>query len=533
MARDPDKQFLLNGLRHGFSITKQQHRISPAQCNNYRSATCPENRPYVEAQITREIALGRYLVTSTKPTIISALGAIPKSDKPHSFRLIHDASRPTLESLNSYARPDSFSFTTVDSAIKLINPGDYLCKVDISEAYRHAGLHPNQYHMTGLQWQFTDNKRPTWFYDTRLPFGASESVGCFHRITQSITRMMRLRSQCHVLCYVDDLFIVSKDRQACAKTKDILIQLLRDLGFTIKWEKVVGPSQKLQFLGISLDSVTGTMSIPHGKLTEIRDSASSWITNKKVTKRDLQSMVGKISWVAKCVKAIRPILRTLIDLQKRLKRPFHHIRLPKQTQLDIRYFVHWAAHFNGTVFFRSMEKPSPENSVYTDASLTAGAAYHHGDFVYSYWAADMPHIASETIYIKELCAIQLAFRRWCSNWKNRVVHLFTDNKGAEWALKRGLTRNESANNILKEIMWSAAWNNIELSVHYVSSKNNCIADALSRIDNEQFLLFAARLLAKVGRYILHPSYNILEHMSPTSLFFLSQAFRWQKRRGWT
>ena len=204
--------------------------------------------------------------------------------------------------------------------------------------------------------------------------------------------------------------------------------------------------------------------MPHGKLTEIRDSASSWVTNKKVTKRDLQSMVGKISWVAKCVKAIIPILRTLIDLQKRLKRPFHHIRLPKQTQLDIRYFVHWAAHFNGTVFFRSMEKPSP------DASLTAGAAYHHGDFVYSYWAADMPHIASETIYIKELCAIQLAFRRWCSNWKNRVVHLFTDNKGAEWALKRGLTRNESANNILKEIMWSAAWNNIELSVHYVSSK---------------------------------------------------------------
>jgi hypothetical protein len=171
--------------------------------------------------------------------------------------------------------------------------------------------------------------------------------------------------------------------------------------------------------------------------------------------------------------------------------------------------------------------------VYADASLSAGAAYHHGDFVYSYWAADMPHIATEAIYVKELCAIQIACRRWCSIWKNCVVHIFTDNKGAEWALRKGLTRNTNANNILKEILWIAAWNNIEFSVHYVSSKNNYVADALSRIDNEQFLLYAAMLLKQVGRHILHPNYNILVHMSLTSLSFLSQAFRWQKRRGWT
>jgi hypothetical protein len=179
LSQDPDRQFLLNGLRHGFAITKPQDNVSPVQCSNYRSATSLENSPYIEAQLIRELSLGRYIATSTKPTIVSALGAIPKPDKAHSFRLIHDASRPQLGSLNSYARPDSFTFTTVDSAIKLTDPGSYMCKVDISEAYRHVGLHPSQYHMTGLQWHFSGNNRPTWLYDTRLPFGASESVRLF------------------------------------------------------------------------------------------------------------------------------------------------------------------------------------------------------------------------------------------------------------------------------------------------------------------------------------------------------------------
>jgi hypothetical protein len=73
---------------------------------------------------------------------------------------------------------------------------------------------------------------------------------------------------------------------------DILTQVLVDLGFIINWGKVVGPSQQLQFLDISLDSVVGTMSIPDDKLTAIRESTKLWINKKKVTKFELQSLVG-------------------------------------------------------------------------------------------------------------------------------------------------------------------------------------------------------------------------------------------------
>ncbi len=66
-----------------------------------------------------------------------------------------------------------------------------------------------------------------------------------------------------------------------------------------------------------------------------------------------------------------------------------------------------------------------------------------------------------------------------------------DNKGAEWALRKGLTRNCAANVILKEIMWISAWFNINYTVHYVTSKDNYIADSLSRMYNAHYLLSIA------------------------------------------
>ena len=64
LENDPDRNFLLEGIGNGFCI------------------------------------IGNDVDTQEKPTIISAIGAIPKSEK--SVRLIHDASRPMGLGLNDY-----------------------------------------------------------------------------------------------------------------------------------------------------------------------------------------------------------------------------------------------------------------------------------------------------------------------------------------------------------------------------------------------------------------------------------------------
>ena len=44
--------------------------------NNYKSATGPNTGDKVEQTLIEEIALGNYVVTDTKPTILTALGAV-------------------------------------------------------------------------------------------------------------------------------------------------------------------------------------------------------------------------------------------------------------------------------------------------------------------------------------------------------------------------------------------------------------------------------------------------------------------------
>lgn len=484
-------------------------------CNNYKSATCPQNRIQVESQIKEELRLGRYIITPHKPTIVSALGAIPKPDGT-GVRLIHDCSRPLGQGVNAYADPESFSFESVDTALKYIKPGSFMAKIDIKSAYRHVGIHPDNYHVTGLQWHFAGDPQPTFMYDTRLMFGASESVGCFHRLTQSVVRMVQRRVQCAVLCYLDDFLIISDSAEACKQSMDILLSILLELGFNINWDKLVTPTNCITFLGILLNSISMTMSIPEAKLCEIKNCAEQWLHKSKATKKDIQSFVGKLAWAARCVKAIRPCFRSLIDLQKRLKHKSHRTRIPSSIKQDIQYFIKWCVRFNGVVFCDPLQQPQPDTTLFCDASLQAGAAWCDRDFVYSNWEADFPSISQQPIFVKEMCAVLLAVRRWCKRWQFKRVHIYTDNKGVEWALRTGTTRNPFANQLLKDILWLMAWHNVTCHVHYVNTKDNYIADSLSRLDDPAYHHHAVIALKALDIDTVKPNFSFLNHMSLNS-----------------
>ena len=72
-------QDILYGMSNGFKSVNFLG-YQPAEQENYRSATCDENRSAVEQQIKKEVREGRYVIVHEKPTIISALGAVIKKE---------------------------------------------------------------------------------------------------------------------------------------------------------------------------------------------------------------------------------------------------------------------------------------------------------------------------------------------------------------------------------------------------------------------------------------------------------------------
>ena len=93
---DIDKNFILNGIKNGFDLIDDdinKSNICSCEVDNYSSATDNKVKNIVEKQILHEIAEGNYVISDKKPTIISAIGTVPKPNS-NEIRLIHDCSKP-------------------------------------------------------------------------------------------------------------------------------------------------------------------------------------------------------------------------------------------------------------------------------------------------------------------------------------------------------------------------------------------------------------------------------------------------------
>ncbi|MCP4932897.1 MAG: hypothetical protein GY927_01530 [bacterium] len=232
---DPDRLFILDGIKNGFRIVNENSVPVSACVENYKSAMDSPFREKVEDQLLSEILAGNYQPCSSAPTIISALGAIPKPNG-RDVRLIHDCSRPSGSAVNDYAENIPFRYQTLDDAVNITGKNYWLAKVDLKSAYRSVDIHPENYEFTGLQWTFRGTQEPIFLIDTKLPFGARLAPGIFNRLTQSVRRMMA-RKGFNVTVYLDDFYVSAPTRELCQTALNTLLDLLSRPGILYRlWE---------------------------------------------------------------------------------------------------------------------------------------------------------------------------------------------------------------------------------------------------------------------------------------------------------
>ena len=137
-----------------------------------------------------------------------------------------------------------------------------------------------------------------------------------------------------ILAYLDDFLIIDDSKDECELAYCELIHLLSELGFGINWEKAVAPTQRLTFLGIEIDTVLRQLCLLESKLCELRELLSDTLLKQSITKRDLQSLVGKLNFAARMVFGDRTFLWQIINVINTLSRPHHNIRINKQLRAD-------------------------------------------------------------------------------------------------------------------------------------------------------------------------------------------------------
>ena len=101
------------------------------------------------------------------------------------------------------------------------------------------------------------------------------------------------------------------------------------LGVSLAPNKVFGPTQVLEFLGIILDSDLMEARLSEEKVHKLQVLISSMQPRRKCTKRQLLSLIGSLSFSTKVIVPGHPFLSCLIKLSTTLRQMDHFVYLKR------------------------------------------------------------------------------------------------------------------------------------------------------------------------------------------------------------
>lgn len=113
----------------------------------------------------------------------------------------------------------------------------------------------------------------------------------------------------------------------------------KDLGTPIAADMTVGPTTKLVFLGILFDTTTMTMAWPSNKLDKLLQVTKSFLSVKKLTFKELQSLIGLLNFACRVVAPGRAFCRRFINATVGISKPHYRVRLTKNIKQDLNFIV--------------------------------------------------------------------------------------------------------------------------------------------------------------------------------------------------
>ena len=215
----------------------------------------------------------------------------------------------------------------------------------------------------------------------------------------------------------------------------------------------------------------------------------SFTTRKKCTKRQLLSLIGKLSFACKVVPAGRIFLRRLIDLSMTVQRFHHHIRISQEARLDIIWWLDFLPTWPGSSLILDTHwTSSPSMNLYTDASGSEGwGAFWCGRWLQASWS---PAQSVRPIFWKELFAVVNAVNTWGHQWAKQKILLHCDNEAVVEIWRKGSTRDTETMALVRLLYFCAARYDINVVITHIRGTDNCIADSLSRFQLHRFQVLA-------------------------------------------
>ncbi len=405
------------------------------------------------------------IVEVPSPVFLSSLFVIPK--KSGGFRPVIN-----LKGLNQYVVHRHFKMEGLPLLKHLIQPGDWLAKLDLKHAYFTVPIHFADQELLQFKWQ------EKIYQFNCLPFGLSSAPWAFTKMLKPLIAFFRARG-IRLVIYLDDILLMSSSKEKLKEDVLLVRTVLELVGFVVNEEKsICDPSQLIEFLGLIIDSIAMTLSLPSSKVDSLVASCKKLISQPKSSLRELASVMGNFSWAIPAVPFARAHYRNLQSLYNiNLKRATEFdgkLTLSEGAILDLRWWISNLSIVNG----KSLISAKPSLIIYSDASLLGWGAVCNNVTANGPWSS-----SDSSRHINEL-ELQAAFnglQSFAISMSDVAILLMMDNTTAvSYVNKTGGPKSIELCSLAVEMSSWCEVRGISLEAAYLPGSLNILADMESR-----------------------------------------------------
>ena len=480
---------LIHNLKYGHEL----HYTGPSVtrwCTNLKSVT--ENPQLAREKIMKEVELGRIAgpfntieESGLESVIVSPIGLVPKSTG--GFRVIHHLSYPRGEGINAFIS-DEFSrvsYARFDDALRILasyGPHSKMAKVDVKSAYRLLPMRTEDFKYLGFH---IEGKL---FIEKMAPMGARGSARqweAFGHIWEWLIKQQK-HFKGATIRYLDDLMVITPPEDNNShRALEIVENLCEDIGLPLATEKTVPPTTQITFLGITIDSSSQTISVPEGKVADIKTELTKLQQKRNVKVRKILSLAGSLSFMTRAIPAGRPFLRRMFDGVKG-KEKHRWTLVTEGIKLDIQTWLDFLDGYNGSTKFPPLVRATPpEIDIYTDASLAGYGIVCDKQWVMETFPSfDDPQ---PSMTWRELYPILVAVYVFENKLKDKKVCFHTDNSGVFHILHKLSSDKTEIMDLVRPLTLQCLKLNIMICTKFVPTQYNIWADPISRISPQIFL----------------------------------------------
>lgn len=395
----------------------------------------------------------------------SCVFPVPKQNGKHRLVL-------NLKNLNEFMKYEHFKLEDWRTVTTLMDKDMFMVKIDLKDAYHFVPIGKSSRKYLRFEWQ-----GKAYEYQC-LPFGLSVAPLIFTKLMKVLAKHLRKLGYLSVF-YLDDILLLGRTEDECKSNLNMTLSWLNKLGFAISEKSELTPKKAIEYLGLVFNSENCTVSLPKCKVNKIQALGKKFLEGNVFQIRQAAVFIGTLTAACPGVRNA-PLYTRQLEKEKSeaLRKNGNSYEGKMVFSVEACDDIRW--------WLNHVEEPNPIKSHFYNITIESDASLLFWGSVCNGQKARGKFTSSERVYhinVLELLAVEYALKSFTGNSFGQNILLRVDNKAAiSYLNKFGGCRSSEMHKVAKRIWEWCASRSHTIYATYIASKDNCIADSLSRKD---------------------------------------------------